>query len=303
MKVREIILEAPQTGTNAFSQMANQLGRGSSSTGGTTKSTSTGKTHTANPNNPNKAANTKTTTSSTGPKVDLKTRPIDILSKDFPDKVAKAKSSSAKMFSGLKNTKVFNFFGAKWLAPLAIWLDDMSAINELWESGMFNNYGNKAGEVAQQMRTAHTQLAFSRLATNYLAWFAVAKVSGMAARALMALIPGFGWIAGVASFIAQAAMFAFLQTDAAQKFITLKIIENIPGLDDLTYSVAKTVGSAGAIVPQQITQLRKQYMNKGADAMPEPAKKVADKSKDAVNQTTAPSNEPLGAMSDLAKDL
>jgi hypothetical protein len=242
------------------------------------------------------------------PKVDVKTRPIDILSQTFPDKVNRAKSIAAKSWNGFKSTKVFGLFGIeKWLAPLAIWIDDMSAINEMWEAGYFNSYGNKAGEAAQQMRTAHTQLAFSRLATNYLAWFAAAKATGAAVRAIVFLIPGLGWLAGTASLVAQAALFALLQSDAAQKFITLKIIENIPYLDTAFYESARVVGAGGVAFPALITQIRKKFTGAAADAVadktPQSVKSAAGAAKGAVDRVAPKTTEPLGAMSDLAKDL
>jgi hypothetical protein len=286
MKIREIILEAPQ-------QMPNF---------GTA-----GQSYNVN----YKLDGVKTPAKGDAPKVDLKTRPIDILSKSMPDKVKKAQSVAAKSWNGFKSTKVWPYFGAKLVAPIAIWLDDMSAINEMWESGYFNNYGNKAGEMAQQMRTAHTQLLFSRMATGYLVWFAAAKATGAAARGIMLLIPGFGWLAGTAQWVAQAALFAFLQSDAAQKFITLKIIENIPYLDDAFYGAAQVVGAGGTAIPAYITQLRKKYTGAAADAIdkntPQSVKSVASTAGNAakgVADKVAPTkSEPLGSISDLAKDL
>jgi hypothetical protein len=286
MKIREIILEAPQQMPN-FGTAGQQYNVNYKLGGATT---------------PTKGA---------APKVDLKTRPIDLLSKSMPDKVKKAQSVAAKSWNGFKSTKVSRLFGAKLVAPIAIWLDDMSAINEMWESGYFNSYGNKAGEVAQQMRTAHTQLAFSRMATGYLVWFAAAKATGAAARAIMLLIPGFGWLAGTAQWVAQAALFAFLQSDAAQKFITLKIIENIPGLNDVFYSTAQVVGAGGTAIPAYINQLKKKFTGAAADVVdkntPQSVKSAASTASNAakgVADKVAPTkSEPLGAISDLAKDL
>jgi hypothetical protein len=302
MRIREIILEAPQQMPN-FGTAGQQYNVNYKLNGVST---------------PAKGA---------APKVDLKTRPIDILSKSMPGKVKKAQSVAAKSWNGFKSTKVSRLFGAKLVAPIAIWLDDMSAINEMWESGYFNSYGNKAGEVAQQMRTAHTQLLFSRMATGYLAWFAVAKATGAAARALMFLIPGLGWLAGTASVVAQTVMFALLQSDAVQKFITLKIIENIPYLDDLSYSAAKWVsGEAGVWIPEIINQYKKQYIGAAADTVvkntpqsvksavgavgaaadtvvkntPQSVKSAAKGFTDRVGITKT---EPLSAMSDIAKDF
>lgn len=286
MKIREIILEAPQQMPN-FGTAGQQY------------------------NVNYKLDGVKTPAKGAVPKVDLKTRPTELLSKSMPDKVKKAQSVAAKSWNGFKSTKVYGFFGAKLLAPLAIWLDDMSSINEMWESGYFNSYGNKAGEMAQQMRTAHTQLLFSRLATGYLAWFAIAKATGAATRAIVFLIPGFGWLAGAASFVAQAALFAFLQTDAAQKFITLKIIENIPYLDDAFYGAAQVVGAGGTAIPAYITQLRKKYTGAAADAIeknaPQSVKSAAstagNAAKGVADKVAPPKSEPLGSISDLAKDL
>jgi hypothetical protein len=286
MKIREIILEAPQQMPN-FGTAGQQY------------------------NVNYKLDGVKAPAKGAAPKVDLKTRPIDLLSKSMPDRVKKAQSVAAKSWNGFKSTKVYGFFGAKLLAPLAIWLDDMSAINEMWESGHFNNYGNKAGEVAQQMRTAHSQLLFSRLATGYLAWFAMAKATGAATRAIVFLIPGFGWLAGVASFVAQAVLFAFLQSDAAQKFITLKIIENIPYLDDAFYGAAQVAGAGGTAIPAYINQLKKKFTSAAADAVdkntPQSVKSAAsiagNAAKGVADKVAPPKSEPLGSISDLAKDL
>jgi hypothetical protein len=294
MKVSEIILEAeptkiPNFGTSGQSYNVNY------NLGGA-KTPAKGKT-------PTKAA----------PKVDLKTRPFDLLNQNFPEKVPKAKGAALKAIKGLASKGIYKVLkGTALFAPLAIWVDDMSAINVMFEAGHFNEYGNRAGEVAQQMRTAHTQLLFTRYATILPAWWAGAKVSSMGIRLAMGLIPGIGWVATLTSLAAGLAITAMLQTDAVQKLIVTHVIENIPYLDDAVYETAKFVGGSGAGVPQYFNKLKNKWVNDAANATPQSVKTaggVVKKGVDTVASTAKTAKDlvvppaPLGNISDLAKEL
>lgn len=327
MKVSEIILEAPQTGANAFSQMANQLGNTTSSTGGKTSSSSTGKTHKANPNNPNKSGTTKKFSvgskglvSNAGGK-QTSVSPKDALKSTAPDKVAVAQTASKSIWSKFTGTKIFRFVTNKYLGPVVIWLDDMSSINELWDAGAFNDHGDKAGEVAQQLRTYYTQLLITRMATMWVAWGTASFATGMAVRGLVALIPGLGWLANLAAFAAQAVVYALLNTEAVQKYLTFKILENLvpEWINDPVYGFARVFGAVGSTVPAYITQLKKKWLSKGpeaakdaANAAPgavanvarDAANAVKNTGKAAVSPSASPSSDDDGISgADLAKKL
>ena len=294
MKVSEIILEAeptkiPNFGTSGQSYNVNyNLGGANTPAKGKT---------------PTKAA----------PKVDLKTRPFDLLNQKFPEKVPKAKGAAAKALKGLAAKGIYKVLkGTALFSPLAIWVDDMSAINVMFEAGHFNDYGNRAGEVAQQMRTAHTQLLFTRYATILPAWWLGVKTSSMGIRLAMGLIPGIGWVATLTSLAAGLAITAMLQTDAVQKLIVTYIIDNIPYLGDAVYETAKFVGGGGARMPQYFNKLKNKWVNDASNATPQSIKTaggVVKKGADAVASTAKSAKDlvvppaPLGNISDLAKEL
>ena len=110
-----------------------------------------------------------------------------------------------------------------------------------------------------------------------------------------------------------------MQSDKVQKYITLKIIENIPYVDDLAHSAAKVVaGGVGVWVPEIVNQKKQEVLGAATDAakdvaakLPEPAKSAASSAaksaagaaKGVANRVAPPAAEPLGAMSDIAKDL
>jgi hypothetical protein len=288
MKIREIILEAPQ-------QMPNF---------GTA-----GQSYNVN----YKLGGATAPTKGTAPKVDLKTRPFDLLNQNFPEKVSKVKGETAKAIKGLAAKGIYKVLkGTALITPLAIWVDDMGAINEMWDLGHFNNHGNKAGEVAQQMRTAHTQLLFSRYATILPAWWLGVKTSSMGIRLAMGLIPGIGWVATLSSLAAGLAITAMLQMDAVQKLIVMYIIDNIPYLGDAVYETAKVVSAAGAGPGlSYLHQLRKKFTGAAADAadkntpqsVKSAASTVGNAAKSVADKVAPPKSEPLGSISDLAKDL
>ena len=306
MKVTEIILEAPQT-----PQVPN-FGTAGQNYNVTYNTTPGGKT-------PTKGAKSSTggTKFSVGPNglmanVNGKPTPFspkDALKKFAANRVASAQKTSGSLWKAFTNSKIFRFFGNKYLGPFLIWLDDMSSINELYDEGMFNDHGDKAGEVTQQLRTYYTQLLITRMGTMWVAWGTASFATGMAVRALVALIPGLGWLANIAAFAAQAVVYALLNTEAVQKFITLKILENLAPewVNDPIYGVARVVGAAGSTVPAYVTQLKKKYLGgsdeKKADAKAaEPTKPAAAP---ASKPSTAPAADTDGGMSgaDLAKTL
>jgi hypothetical protein len=200
----------------------------------------------------------------------------------------------------------------------------MTSINELWNAGALNDHGDKAGEVAQQLRTYYTQLMITRMATMWVAWGTAMALTGGAVRGLIMLIPGFGWLANVAAVVAQLAVYAALNSEVVQKFLTFTILENLAPewVNDITYGVARTVGGAGSQVGEFITQLKKKFVTKAPDAAKDAAAATAkaapgvvkdagaaikntgtaikNTAKDAINPSTS---EPTRSMSDLAKEL
>lgn len=248
--------------------------------------------------------------------VDLKTRPIDILRKAFPKKIDVANAAAEKSKKAFFGSKFFKILGITTLAPVIVWIDDMTAINVMFDQGHFNSYGDKAGEVAQQMRTSHTQLLYSRMATTYVTWWATVKATSGAVRLAMGLIPGAGWIATLTSTAVGLAVTAMLQTDSVQKFITMKLIDNIPYLGDAVYELAKATGGVGSAMPSQtaqqvstyVSRLKDKFVKNTAAAVPQPVKTgaaaVSNAAKTAANRVAplAPP-APLGKVSDLAKEF
>jgi hypothetical protein len=275
MKVSDIILEAPQTkssgkssgGQKAFSQMTTQLSASSKGL----------------------MSNVNGTPTSTSPTNALKTF--------ASDKVAAAQSASKSMWSKFTSSKIFRFFGNKYLGPFVIWLDDMSSINMLFDAGAFNDHGNKAGEVTQQLRTYYTQLLISRMATMWVAWGAASFATGAAVRGLVALIPGLGWLANLAAAVAQVAVYALLNTETVQKYLTFKILENLvpEWINDPIYGFARVFGAVGSTVPAYITQLKRKYIGNGDE-------KSADASQTKPSTSSAPKAEPKGQPSPAADD-
>jgi hypothetical protein len=320
MKIREIILEAPQQMPN-FGTAGQQY-----NVNYTTAATPPAKKSSKGTN--------KSTKLKAGPKglsININgnytaTSPTAALQQVAPNRVAAASQSKESKWKKFQQSRPFKIFGLKTLGPFLIWLEDMSSINELWEAGAFNDHGNKAGEVAQQVRTYYTQLLITRGATMWVAWGTASFATGMAVRGLMALIPGLGWLAGLASFVAQAAVYFILNMEVVQKYLTFTILENLvpEWINDPVYGIAKTLGGFGALVDGALSRAYRKFVSQATDT----AKDVADKAvkagpgvaKDAgaaikntastvakdAKSVVSPSSQPaqpLGSMSDLAKDL
>lgn len=296
MKVNEIILEAPQVpnfGTAGQSYNVNyNLNTGKAPVKGAAPST------------------TKFSVGSNGLLANVNGKPTpfspkDALQKFASGRVAAAKKVSGSLWKSFTGHKLFRFFTNKYLGPFVIWLDDMSSINELFDAGMFNDHGDKAGQVAQQLRTYYTQLLITRMGTMWVAWGTASMATGMAVRALVALIPGIGWLANIAAFAAQAVVYALLNTEAVQKFLTFKILENLAPewVNDPIYGVARVVGAAGSTVPAYVTQLKKKYLGSDGDkSTAQPSKDTKPAATPAAKPSTpSPSGDVSGA--DLAKEL
>ena len=276
MKVYEIVVEAPNvrrgildpeitdvepkepsktkaaapksaSGTNAFSQMANQLG-GTSSTGGTTTATPTGQTHTANPNNPNNPAkpsasntssstnNTSNTTASPGSKPPS--------AKELQKKLDRAKQEKIKKITeqkvaGLFANPLVQAIGrsASIILPVLDWIEQMATVNEMWRAGHID------GVTAQGYRASYTATCMTAMATNYAAFVLMAKSSAKivtALRTVMAGVPGPGWIAWTVTSLAQWAFFELLNTKIAQDYICNFIMSR-------AWPVADWVGAQGEL--------------------------------------------------------
>jgi hypothetical protein len=312
MKIREIILEAPQQMPNfgTAGQSYNVNYNTAATPAKAAKSTAKATKLKAGPKGLSVNVNGNYTTTS----------PSAALQNLAPTKVAAAKTVKESMWSKFTGTKIGKILTSKYVGPFLIWLDDMSSINELWNAGAFNDHGNKAGEVAQQVRTYYTQLLVTRMGTMWVAWGTAMALTGGAVRGLIMLIPGFGWLANVAAVVAQLAVYAALNSEVVQKFLTFTILENLAPewVNDITYGVARTVGGAGSQVGEFITQLKKKFVTKAPDAAAATAKAapgvvkdaeaaikntgtaIKNTAKDAINPSTS---EPTRSMSDLAKEL
>jgi len=251
MKVYEIVTEAdnvipfpgkgivPKNGANAFGQMANQLGGGTSSSGGTTTPTATGQTHTANPNNPNKPSITTTPTGTDTTNKKQKPDVNELKKKLKPEHKSKADK--------LVEQKTAEFFGSKkisWLGrkasiviPVLDWIDEMATVNVLQQEGYID------GIQAQNFRAAYSGACFTAMITNWAAFLAFAKTSSTiitGLRTVLLGIPGAGWIAWVVTALAQTALFAVLNTEAVQNYVC-KLIMTV------AWPAADWVGSVGEL--------------------------------------------------------
>lgn len=300
MKVSEIILEAPQIpnfGTAGQQYNVNyNVNTGTKPSGKTATPKTGGTKFSIGPNGLMTNVNGKPTPIS----------PKDALSRFAAKRVAAAQKTSSGLWKTFTNTPVFKFFTNKYLGPFLLWLDDMSAINELWDAGMFNDHGSKAGEVAQQVRTYYTQLLISRMGTMWVAWGAASFATGMAVRALVALIPGLGWLANIAAFAAQLVVYGLLNSETVQKFLTFKVLENLvpEWINDPVYGIARTLGGAGSAVPAYVSQLKKKYL--GSDSKDSAKETPADKQPKATKPASSTkAAEPEDGISgaDLAKQL
>ncbi len=248
--------------------------------------------------------------------------PKDALKAAAPERVSVAQKVSSGLWNKFTNTTLFRLFTNKYLGPIAIWLDDMSHINELYDAGMFNDHGDKAGEVSQQLRTYYTQLFFTRMGTMWVAWGAASLATGAAVRGLVALIPGLGWLANIAAFAAQGVVYALLNYEPVQKFLTLKVLENIvpEWINNPIYGIARVVGASGSMVPAYITKLKDKFLKSApevaksaAQAAPGAAANLARDAATAVKNTgsaittpaapSAPSTGRTISGADLAKEL
>ena len=183
MKVYEIVTEAdnviPFPGKNknagpasSFSQMANQLSGGTSSTGGTTTSTPTGSVHTANPNNPNnpsKPSTTPATDTSSKKKPSL----MELMKKLKPEhkqEVAKVVEKQTSTFFG---NKLISSIGRKAsiIIPVLDWIEEMAVVNVLQDKKLITPIE------AQNFRAAYSGACFTAMITNWAAFLAFAKTS------------------------------------------------------------------------------------------------------------------------------
>jgi hypothetical protein len=146
----------------------------------------------------------------------------------------------------------------------------------------------------------------------------------MAVRVLVALIPGLGWLANLAALAAQGAVYLLLNTETVQKYLTFTILESLAPdlLSDSAYGIARVFGGVGGLIGPYIAKLKDKFAKEAPEVAKNVAKAVPGAAKDAANAVkntgstvakdgatavknigSAPAAEPLGAMSDLAKDL
>ena len=309
MKIREIILEAPQQMPNfgTAGQQYNVNYNTAATPAKTTKRTAKATKLKAGPKGLSVNVNGKYTNTS----------PSAALQQVAPTKVTAVAAEKASRWQKFSASKLGRIFTSKYLGPILIWLDDMLSINELWAAGAFNDHGDKAGEVAQQLRAYYTQLLITRGATMWVAWGTASLAAGTAVRGLIMLIPGFGWLAGIASFAAQAVVYAALNSEAVQKYLTFTILENLAPemVNDITYGLARSLGGSTAVLGGFISQLKKKFLSQSPeiakDAAVATAKAVPGIATDAgaAIKNTAKSainpaaSEPTISKADLANKL
>lgn len=299
MKVYEIVSEAdnvipfpgkgpaPKNGANAFSQMANQLGGGASSTGGTTTQTATGSVHTSNPNNPNNPTKPSTTTAPASTDTTNKKQKPDVnelkkkLKPEHKSKVDKqVEQKTAEFF------KKVSWVGRKLsiIIPVMSWIDEMATVNVLQQEGYID------GIQAQNFRAAYSGACFTEMVTNWAAFLAFAKTSSTiltGLRTVLLGIPGAGWIAWVVTALAQTALFAVLNTEAVQNYICKLIMT-------LAWPAADWVGSVGEL---GVINWADKVKDELRDAAKEPG--AIGRNKKPAQQTTpsqpATGNQPASA--------
>jgi hypothetical protein len=256
MKVYEIVNEAdnvipfpgkgpaPKNGANAFSQMANQLGGGTSSTGGTTTPTSTGQTHTSNPNNPNNpakpsASNTASTNTSNASSSSKPPSAKELQRKLKKEHLEKVRIIQDQKIAGLFANKWIKVLGktASIIIPVLNWIEEMATVNVLFDEGYID------GKQAQNYRAAYSGACFTAMITNWAAFILVAKTSSSIVTALRTALlgmPGPGWIAWVVTSLTQAALFGLLNTEFVQNYICKLIMTQ-------AWPAADWVGSLGEL--------------------------------------------------------
>jgi hypothetical protein len=256
MKVYEIVTEAdnvipfpgkgtvPKNGANAFGQMANQLGSGTSSSGGTTTQTPSGSVHTSNPNNPNNpakpsASNTAATNTSNASSSSKPPSAKELQRKLKKEHLEKVRIIKDQKIAGLFANKWIKTFGktAAIIVPVLIWIEEMATVNVLFDEGYID------GKQAQNYRAAYSGVCFTAMITNWAAFILVAKTSGTIVTGLRTALlgmPGPGWIAWVVTSLAQAAFFAFLNREATQNYVCKLIMTQ-------AWPAADWVGSMGEL--------------------------------------------------------
>ena len=291
MKVYEIVTEAdnvipfpgkgsaPKNGANAFGQMANQLGGGTSSSGGTTTQTPSGSVHTANPNNPNNPSKPSTTTTpATDTSSKKKPSLMELMKKLKPEhkqEVAKVVEKQTSTFFG---NKLISSIGRKAsiIIPVLDWIEEMAVVNVLQDKKLITPIE------AQNFRAAYSGACFTAMITNWAAFLAFAKTSSAIItgfRTMLLGIPGAGWIAWVATSLTQVALFALLNTEAVQNYICKLIMTQ-------AWPAADWIGSLGQLGAVDWADKVKDELR---DAAKEPGA-LGDRGQKAKGNTSQPSN-------------
>ena len=278
------------TKPNPMDQMRRELekGDGKSSTGGQTRNTPTGQTHTASPDNPNqpKKASGGSLPPDDGVPGDKggekagttdgkqrrqptrrlrgrylfrrgqgmvnidrngkerKVRPIDAVDEVVEGGKAKVKTATENTVTkGLKKATV----RLAWVLGLGLavteWIDDMHAVQTMFDAGQLGDDQENARDTAQDLRAYYSTIAFNKGLTM------LAAMGGLAALAaqlrafipLFAGIPGFGWMAGGAMFIATMAIPYMLSQEEIQAWLLKNVMQDL--YED--YPVGELIGKLG----------------------------------------------------------
>ena len=273
--------------SSAFNQMANQLGAGTSSSGGTTTQTATGQVHTANPNNPNnpaKPSGPAAETPTKGKKPDIKELKKKLKPEQQQRATRLAEQKTAEFFGG----KLVSYIGRKAsiILPVLDWIEEMSTINVLFDQGSID------AKQAQNYRAAYSGACFTSMVTNWAAFLAFAKTSSTiitALRTALLGIPGAGWVAWTVTALTQTAFFALLNTETVQNYVCKLIMTQ-------AWPAADWVGSMGEL---GVVDWADKVKDEIRDAAKEPGALGArgQQAKDSATQppnatTPAPANKP-----------
>ena len=290
--------------SNAMGQMAKDLSGGKTSTGGTTTQTPTGQIHRANPNNPNNAVkpsaspapNTQTPPNSTSKpsapsSSSSKPAPtakelLKTLKKNKAEKEAKVALIKEQRIAGFVANPIVQAIGktAAIFYPIYTWVEEMAAINVLWQSEDID------GVTAQGYRADVTARCFTEMISNFAGLILVAKSSASIVttlRTMIAGVPGGGQVAWIVMTLAQIAFFALLNRPEVQQYICKMIMSK-------AWPVADWVGSLGELGAGNNAKVK--------DAVLDVANKpgaLPNKDQSAPNKqpaSTPPSNKGQGAQ-------
>ena len=162
-----------------------------------------------------------------------KERPSETVKKKLkPKEIVRWQQKVAEKAALLQSSTIYRIVGkiANW-APWFEFIDDMEAIQILYDSGAYGVKGNnEAMAIAESLRGEAGTILISKLVTQNGLLFVLARASGPMLRGLAGLLgtlPAAGWIAGASVFVASIAIPYILQQEEVQKWILQTMIGTV----------------------------------------------------------------------------